>query len=121
MKYSYYPGCTLKNKARDLDAYARASAEALGFEMEEIAGESRIVMGYYVAPDQRRQGIARRICSLLLDYGREEYAMEAVYLRIRKENQASMALAAKLGFEPWMPDPNVTDSDLLFRILPAWK
>ena len=36
MKYSYYPGRTLKNKARDLDAYARASAEALGFEMEEI-------------------------------------------------------------------------------------
>ena len=36
MKYSYYPGCTLKNKARDLDAYARASAKALGFEMEEI-------------------------------------------------------------------------------------
>ena len=36
MKYSYYPGCTLKNKARDLDAYARASAKALGFELEEI-------------------------------------------------------------------------------------
>ena len=36
MKYSYYPGCTLKNKAKDLDAYARASAKALGFEMEEI-------------------------------------------------------------------------------------
>ena len=25
MKYSYYPGCTLKNKARDLDAYARVN------------------------------------------------------------------------------------------------
>ncbi len=36
MKYSYYPGCTLKNKAQDLDRYARASAEALGFELEEI-------------------------------------------------------------------------------------
>ena len=36
MKYSYYPGCTLKNKAKDLDAYARASARALGFELEEI-------------------------------------------------------------------------------------
>ena len=36
MKYSYYPGCTLKNKAKDLDAYARASAKALGFELEEI-------------------------------------------------------------------------------------
>ena len=36
MKYSYYPGCTLKNKAQDLAAYARASAKALGFELEEI-------------------------------------------------------------------------------------
>ncbi len=36
MKFSYYPGCTLKNKAKDLDAYARASALALGFELEEI-------------------------------------------------------------------------------------
>lgn len=36
MKFSYYPGCTLRNKAKDLDAYARASARALGFELEEI-------------------------------------------------------------------------------------
>ena len=36
MKYSYYPGCTLKNKAKALDGYARASAKALGFELEEI-------------------------------------------------------------------------------------
>ena len=36
MKYSYYPGCTLRTKARDLDAYARVSARALGFELEEI-------------------------------------------------------------------------------------
>ncbi len=36
MKYSYYPGCTLKNKACDLDRYARASAKALGFELCEI-------------------------------------------------------------------------------------
>lgn len=34
--YSYFPGCTLKNKAVELDAYARASAEALGFELQEI-------------------------------------------------------------------------------------
>ena len=36
MKVSYFPGCTLKNKAKDLDRYARASAEALGFVLEEI-------------------------------------------------------------------------------------
>ncbi len=36
MKYSYYPGCTLKTKAVELDAYAKASAEVLGFELEEV-------------------------------------------------------------------------------------
>ena len=36
MIYSYYPGCTLKNKAKDLDRYARLSAQALGFTLEEI-------------------------------------------------------------------------------------
>lgn len=36
MKYSYFPGCTLQNKARDLDRYARVCAEALGFTLEEL-------------------------------------------------------------------------------------
>ncbi len=36
MKYSYYPGCTLKNKAKVLDDYARKCAEVLGFTLEEI-------------------------------------------------------------------------------------
>ena len=36
MKFSYFPGCTLKNKAQDLDRYARSSAEVLGIEMEEL-------------------------------------------------------------------------------------
>lgn len=36
MKVSYFPGCTLKNKAKDLDVYARRSAEVLGVTLEEI-------------------------------------------------------------------------------------
>ena len=36
MKVSYFPGCTLKNKAKDLDAYAYKSAEVLGVTLEEI-------------------------------------------------------------------------------------
>ena len=36
MTYSYYPGCTLRNKAKDLDYYARACAEILGFSLEEL-------------------------------------------------------------------------------------
>ncbi len=36
MKVSYFPGCTLKNKAKDHDMYAYKSAEALGVTLEEI-------------------------------------------------------------------------------------
>ena len=36
MKFLYYPGCTLKNKAKDLDIYARESALKLGFELIEV-------------------------------------------------------------------------------------
>ena len=35
MKVTYFPGCTLKNKAKDLDEYARKSAEVLGVTLEE--------------------------------------------------------------------------------------
>lgn len=36
MIYSYYPGCTLKDRAKELDIYARASAKALGIELQEL-------------------------------------------------------------------------------------
>ncbi len=36
MKASYFPGCTLKTKAKDLDMYARKCAEVLGVTLEEI-------------------------------------------------------------------------------------
>ncbi len=36
MKVSYFPGCTLKTKAKDLDEYSRKCALALGVTLEEI-------------------------------------------------------------------------------------
>lgn len=36
MTFSYYPGCTLRTKAKDLDKYACASAKALGVELKEL-------------------------------------------------------------------------------------
>ena len=40
MKYSYYPGCTLRTKAKDLDNYARAAAKALGITVCNVPGYS---------------------------------------------------------------------------------
>lgn len=36
MTYSYYPGCTLSTKAKELDRCGRAAAAALGVELQEI-------------------------------------------------------------------------------------
>lgn len=36
MKVSYFPGCTLSTKAKELDRYARKCAEALGVTLEEL-------------------------------------------------------------------------------------
>ena len=36
MKVSYFPGCTLKTKATDLDRYARRCAEVLDITLEEL-------------------------------------------------------------------------------------
>ena len=36
MKVSYFPGCTLRTKAKELDYYARKCAEILGAELCEI-------------------------------------------------------------------------------------
>lgn len=36
MKVSYYPGCTLRTKAKELDVYARRCAEKLGVELCEV-------------------------------------------------------------------------------------
>ena len=36
MKVSYFPGCTLRTKAKKLDEYARSCAEILGVTLEEL-------------------------------------------------------------------------------------
>ena len=36
MTYSYFPGCTLKTRAKDLDHWGRESMKALGIELAEL-------------------------------------------------------------------------------------
>ena len=69
MKYSYYPGCTLKNKAKELDMYARASAVALGFELEEIPDWQCCGGVYPLGSDE----IASKLASVrALNYAKEQ-------------------------------------------------
>ena len=68
MKLSYYPGCTLKNKAKDLDRYAIESAAALGYELEEIENWQCCGGAYTSAKDE----IATKLPSVrALAHGRD--------------------------------------------------
>lgn len=50
--FTYYPGCTLRTKAKDLDVYARSSAEALGIALEEPADWQCCGGAYTTARDE---------------------------------------------------------------------
>ncbi len=52
MTFSYYPGCTLRTKAKELDKYARLSAEALGITLEEPADWQCCGGAYTTAKDE---------------------------------------------------------------------
>ena len=52
MTYSYYPGCTLKTKGKDLDCYGRFAAEKLGVTLKEIADWQCCGGAYTMARDE---------------------------------------------------------------------
>ncbi|MCX7615489.1 MAG: CoB--CoM heterodisulfide reductase iron-sulfur subunit B family protein [Clostridiales bacterium] len=60
MVFSYYPGCTLKTKAKDLDEYARKSAQVLGVTLEELPDWQCCGGVYPMAQDE----IATRLSSV---------------------------------------------------------
>ncbi len=67
MKICYYPGCTLKTKAKDLDKWARLSAQKLGIEMEEIENWQCCGAVYPTAKDE----IATKLSAIRsLEYAR---------------------------------------------------
>ena len=65
MIYSYYPGCTLKDRAKRLDACARASAAALGMELKELPQWQCCGAVYPQASDE----IASRLSSAQITIG----------------------------------------------------
>ena len=60
MKVSYFPGCTLRTKAKDLDFYARRCAEILGIELCEIK-DWQCCGGVYPTPTD---AVATRLSSV---------------------------------------------------------
>lgn len=62
-----------------------------GFETPEF--------GYVIAVPYQRQGYASEVCSAILDYASQKLGFEQIRVLFQKENQASLKLCRKLGFQ----------------------
>ena len=96
MKVSYFPGCTLKNKAKDLDLYARKAAEVLGVTLEEIENWQCCGGVFTTANDE----VATKLSSVraLKDAGEKEQPLvtvcSACHNVIKQTNHAMQTNAA---------------------------
>jgi len=76
MDFSYYPGCTLKTKAKDLDRYARRAAASLGIHLTELPAWQCCGAVYPQASDE----IAARLSAVRALAGAKALGQELVTL-----------------------------------------
>ena len=98
MKFSYYPGCTLKTKGKDLDRYARASAEALGFTLEELADWQCCGAVYPMAKDEIATKLsAVRALASARDAGQDLVTLCSACHNVIKQTNNDMATDADIA------------------------
>ena len=76
MIFSYFPGCTLKTKGKELDKWGRIAAEILGFQLEELDQWQCCGAVYPMAKDE----IATRLSSVRALAQAKEQGRELVTL-----------------------------------------
>lgn len=60
--------------------------------------EHGIELGYIISPEFQRRGLAYEVCTAIIEHARKMDIPE-LFVKVDKENMASIALAKKLGFE----------------------
>ena len=71
-------------------------------ESGAVVGKAGITggeLGYHIYPPYRGRGYAEEACRAVLRYAREELELSEVIIKAEQGNQASCALAEKLGFK----------------------
>lgn len=64
-----------------------------------------MIVGLYVAPAARQQGVGRRLVLAALDYARSQPGLEAVTLAVSGGNLQARRLYESLGFVSWGVHP----------------
>lgn len=70
-----------------------------GISMREINGEKCCELGYIIRGDRQRQGIGYEVSTAVMEYAAECLMLDELWLCIETDNQASIGLGIKLGFE----------------------
>lgn len=90
----------------------RASGKLIGragLEHREYDGEVELEMGYLIAPQWQRQGIATEVCHTIIDYARQNLDFPRLNALTDETNRASIALLERLGFH-YLEDTDVSGS-----------
>lgn len=65
----------------------------------EVEGKTELELGYAIAVEKQRKGFATEVCQGILTYAGEALGASGIYCLIQKENEISIHLAEKLGFQ----------------------
>ena len=76
----------------------KESSDIIG-ELSVLYDNGCVTLGYTIAPDKQRQGYAYEAISLFLDAHFKRFPIVCVICRVLPENEASIALLRKLGFD----------------------
>lgn len=87
--YGYGMWTVLEKKSGQIIGRAGVSWRE-GFDLPEL--------GFVIGVPWQRQGYAFEVCSAILDYAKEELAMDKVQALVMEGNRKSAALCEKLGF-----------------------
>ena len=83
--------------AQEGRSYAFVAVDAGG----EVAGALSVFggeIGYWVAPQARRRGVATRAVTLLRDWAHETLGHERLFMTIHPDNAVSRRVAERVGF-----------------------
>ncbi len=70
-----------------------------GIESRQDLEPDEVEMGYVIAYDRRRQGLATEVCKAIIDWTKEHLDVRRISCRVEPDNIASQCLLTKLGFE----------------------
>ncbi|MCM1103422.1 MAG: GNAT family N-acetyltransferase [Clostridium sp.] len=87
-----------------------------GIEPKEDFAE----LGYVIAREYQNRGYATEVCRAILAYAADRLGLPNVYVRVQKENAASLRICEKLHFQPVphteCPDDSNNPDMLLFML-----